>query len=53
MLFADFPNSKFWFPEFVSSLLGYNWVYNILYGLIKAWAFQIHFFNAAVPFKCM
>ena len=22
MLFADFPNSKFWFPEFVSS---YNW----------------------------
>ena len=22
MLFADFPNSKFWFPEFVSS---YAW----------------------------
>ena len=30
MLFADFPNSKFWFPEFVSS---YAW--HVIYYLYK------------------
>ena len=29
MLFADFPNSKFWFPEFVSS---YAW--HVTHGLL-------------------
>ena len=27
MLFADFPNSKFWFPEFVSS---YAWLVTLV-----------------------
>ena len=32
MLFADFPNSKFWFPEFVSS---YAWHVTICRAMVR------------------
>ena len=38
MLFADFPNSKFWFPEFVSS---YAWHVTRVYVMWKLMLFQV------------
>ena len=40
VLFADFPNSKFWFPEFVS-LYAWHVTLERKSGISKLWAFSI------------